>query len=294
MGFKATVAVALLARFALWASPLQPWLAGSLQASTPLTSAARRALLRQIRAQGLCSCRRPLRLALPGRSPACSAADNSAKSTVDEGAYWLEAGQSPYAEDARIVYQPPMLLFMHSALRALPSPAGFAGCWSFAMLSLADMLGAVALRKLASPALDSALATARPGRGDAVAAVYLFNPQVLAACVAGSTSGYSNAATLLSLSLAVRGECSRAPSLVLLSSLILQPTLIPVSFAGRPALAATTLAVATYLSVYPAMLLLPIVLIVSQPRGSDGGGAPASSSAAAIALGVFAAALSVL
>jgi len=60
--------------------------------------------------------------------------------------------------------------------------------------------------------------------------------------------------------------------------------------AGRPALAAATLAVATYLSVYPAMLLLPVVLLVAQPSG----GAPASSSAAAIALGVFAAALSVL
>ena len=126
--------------------------------------------------------------------------------SVDEGAFWVESGQSPYAEDARIVYQPPIIVFMQSALRSVPSPGGD-GFWSTVTLSLADIIAAAALRQLASPAKETLLATARPERGTTVAIAYLFNPQVVAACVAGSTAAYSNAATLLSLSLATRGMC---------------------------------------------------------------------------------------
>lgn len=124
---------------------------------------------------------------------------------VDEGAFWLESGQSPYVQDARIVYQPPILVFMQSALRSVPSLGG-GGFLSAVMLSLADVIAAAALRQLASPAEASLLATARPTRGNTVAAAYLFNPQVIGACVGGSTAAYSNAATLLSLSLAAQGE----------------------------------------------------------------------------------------
>ena len=124
---------------------------------------------------------------------------------------------------------------MQSALRSVPSPAG-EGFWSTVALSLADVIAAAALRQLASPGRETALATTRPARGDSVAAAYLFNPQVVAACVAGSTAAYSNAATLLSLSLAAR---------------------------GRGAAAASMLAIATYLSVYPAMLLLPVLLLAT-------------------------------
>eukprot|EP01043_Picozoa_sp_COSAG02_P043613 COSAG02_NODE_3815_length_6192_cov_2.112260_6_plen_147_part_00 len=125
--------------------------------------------------------------------------------SVDEGAFWLESGQSPYAEDARIVYQPPIVVFMQSTLRSVPSPVG-EGFWSTFAISLADVIAAAALRQLASPTEETLLATRRPARGTTVAVAYLFNPQVVAACVAGSTSAYSNAATLLSLSLATRGK----------------------------------------------------------------------------------------
>jgi GPI-anchor transamidase subunit U len=142
-------------------------------------------------------CPAPLLTAPPGAAAAC---------TVDEGAYWLESGQSPYGPDARIVYQPPIVVFMHSALRAVPSPPGADGVWSILMLSLADVLAAAALRRLVLSSKETELTTARPTRGDTVAAVYLLNPQVVAACVGGSTAAYSNAATLLSLSLAAQGE----------------------------------------------------------------------------------------
>ena len=122
---------------------------------------------------------------------------------MDEGTFWLDSGQSPYVGDARIVYHPPILLFMHSALGALPAPAP--GFWTFALLALADVVAAQALAQLVLRAPASALRTAVPRRASAAAWLYLLNPQVVAPCVAGSTAGLTNAATLLSLSLAMRG-----------------------------------------------------------------------------------------
>ena len=146
-------------------------------------------------------CARPP-LPSPPREPALDLTASWARA-VDEGTFWLDSGQSPYVGDARIVYHPPILLFMHSALGALPAPTP--GFWTFALLALADVAAAQALAQLVLRAPASALRTAVPRRASAAAWLYLLNPQVVAPCVAGSTAGLTNAATLLSLSLAMRG-----------------------------------------------------------------------------------------
>eukprot|EP01043_Picozoa_sp_COSAG02_P038971 COSAG02_NODE_3044_length_7482_cov_3.060680_3_plen_332_part_00 len=216
-------ALGVLVRLALWLSPMQGYFASSMQCATPLTSAARRASV-ALHSTALCDLCRPQCSSAQLRGLSARRSRNSVRYRafvalsylagvmsarytlpVDEGAFWVESGQSPYAEDARIVYQPPFIVFMQSALRSMPSPGGD-GFWSTVALSLADIIAAAALRQLASPAKETLLATARPGRSTTVAIAYLFNPQIVAACVAGSTVAYSNAATLLSLSLATRGK----------------------------------------------------------------------------------------
>lgn len=69
-------------------------------------------------------------------------------------------------------------------------------------------------------------------------------------------------------------------------------------FIGRGAMAALMLAVATYLSVYPAMLLLPVLLLAMQstpgaaPLSTDG--VASNSRTVASVFGAFAAVLSAL
>ncbi|KAF5836961.1 GPI transamidase subunit PIG-U-domain-containing protein, partial [Dunaliella salina] len=171
--------------------------------------------------------------------------------TIREGVALLGLGIAPYSGSA--CHVPPLLLWLlaptapHMYLYALPN-------------IVCDIMGALLLRQTArqvmqhfnggSTGLYQGAATCSFHSPwltpNTVMALYLFNPFTVASCICGSTSPVENLAVLASLWRATAGD---APG------------------------AAFGVALATYLSLHPIILLVPIALLTAQgPEDCTGAG----------------------
>ncbi|KAH8906019.1 PIG-U-domain-containing protein [Coniochaeta sp. PMI_546] len=157
---------------------------------------------------------------------------------LQEGLFLYNHNVSPY--DGGVYHQAPLFLPLFSLL---PSSSSFP-FFTYLLYIAVDLLSANALFKIADSgeAVSSALFTS-PRRekrwsGFVIAAVYLFNPFTIATCLGRSTSVFTTCAILHAIAKAISG----AP----ISSMI-------------------ALSFASYLSMYP-LLLLPPLLLLSYDR----------------------------
>ena len=155
---------------------------------------------------------------------------------LQEGLFLYRRGVSPY--DGGLYHQAPLLLVV---FELIPWPGVI-----FTVLDLVNGLGleriaesreSVTTRHFQSPRANDRF------NGTTVAAAYLLSPFTIAACLGRSTSAFTNAAIIQAVSSAVQG---RAVHTIL------------------------ALALATYLSMYPVLLLPPLLLLCWDRTSSNG------------------------
>ncbi|KAF4478952.1 Phosphatidylinositol glycan anchor biosynthesis class U protein [Colletotrichum fructicola] len=153
---------------------------------------------------------------------------------LQEGLFLYNHNVSPY--DGGVYHQAPLFLPLFSLL---PDPKSFP-IFTYILYILFDILSADALSKIADSgeAGTSRLFTS-PRRGKrwsglVVASLYLFNPFTIATCIGRSTSIFSTCAILHAIAKAI---------------------------SGAPLGAMVALSSATYLSMYPLLLLPPLLLL---------------------------------
>ncbi|EMC94890.1 hypothetical protein BAUCODRAFT_73965 [Baudoinia panamericana UAMH 10762] len=155
---------------------------------------------------------------------------------LQEGLFLYQRGLDPY--NGGIFHQAPLLLPLFSLL---PSPAFASGTLLSVLLYTGlDLLVAECLYYIAQSGAAYISRRYRSPRHDrtwtpaSVAAIYLFNPYTLLTCLARPTSVFATFFTLLSVSHACQ---------------------------ARTATAAFALAIASYISLHPALLLPPVGLL---------------------------------
>ncbi|KAJ2701580.1 hypothetical protein FB645_004599 [Coemansia sp. IMI 203386] len=169
-----------------------------------------------------------------------------------EGLHLAAQGISPF--DGGLFHQSPLLLILFRVpfgwLPQLFSDVLFIA----ADVSVALMLAKIAAKKITLPSF--AARPLVPGETafyclpSAVAMLYLFNPLTLATCLARSTIVFSHLATVCALYFGIGGQINTAVALV---------------------------AVATHLSLYPAVLIAPLSLMASGLPGRFKAGPQSSS-----------------
>ncbi|KAF4451207.1 phosphatidylinositol glycan, class U [Fusarium austroafricanum] len=153
---------------------------------------------------------------------------------LQEGLFLYTNNVSPY--DGGVFHQAPLLLPLFSLLPDVKSWPIFTHLLYIAV----DLLSADALYKIADSgvASNSRMFTsprrANKFTGTAVAAGFLFNPYTIATCIGRSTGVFSNCAILFAIAKAIQGS---------------------------PFNAMVALSFASYLSMYPILLLPPLVLL---------------------------------
>ena len=153
--------------------------------------------------------------------------------SVQEGLFLYTHNLSPY--DGGVFFQAPLLL----SLFALIPPAIFSLATSILYISV-DLLCAHFLTQIADSDESRNTRLFQSPRRDlkwgsvTVAAAYLFNPLTIAACLGRPTSVFTNCAVLSAIALA----CT-----------------------SRPLTAMIALGLSSYLSLYPTLLLPPLVLL---------------------------------
>ncbi|KAM0715942.1 hypothetical protein Q7P37_008456 [Cladosporium fusiforme] len=155
---------------------------------------------------------------------------------LQEGLFLYERGLDPY--DGGIFYQAPLFLPLFSLL---PSPATHLGrLISIVLYTALDILSADCLYEIAASGVASLSSVyTSPRRGDgwkpvSVAAVYLFNPFTLLTCLARPTTVFTTFFVLLSIRHATQANLSAT---------------------------AYALALASYTSLHPVLLLPPVGLL---------------------------------
>ncbi|KAJ2964130.1 hypothetical protein NQZ79_g950 [Umbelopsis isabellina] len=153
---------------------------------------------------------------------------------LTEGLYLYQHSVPPY--DGGIFHQPPFLLVLFSALSALPAsviPIVYAAVDTYIGYLLTTITYGKQRIYEKFPTLE-----VEKGKKDidpwTVAALYLFNPLTIASCVSKSTILFTNLSIVLSLAYALKGKSTYSMLWI---------------------------ALASYLSCYPAMLMPPMVLI---------------------------------
>ncbi|KAL2157162.1 hypothetical protein VTH06DRAFT_6383 [Thermothelomyces fergusii] len=153
---------------------------------------------------------------------------------LQEGLFLYNHNVSPY--DGGVYHQAPLLLPLFSLL---PSNAGFP-IFTYLLYTAVDLLSARALWRIAdsgeagSSALFTSPRRAKRWSGFVIAAVFLFNPFTVATCLGRSTSVFTTCAILHAIARAV---------------------------SGAPFGAMAALSFASYLSMYPLLLLPPLILL---------------------------------
>ncbi|KAK1448085.1 GPI transamidase subunit PIG-U [Colletotrichum cuscutae] len=153
---------------------------------------------------------------------------------LQEGLFLYNHNVSPY--DGGVYHQAPLFLPLFSLLPDLKSFPIF----TYLLYVLVDILSADALSNIAdSGEAGSSRLFSSPRRGKrwsglVVASLYLFNPFTIATCIGRSTSVFSTCAILHAIAKAI---------------------------AGHPLSAMVSLSFATYFSMYPALLLPPLILL---------------------------------
>ncbi|CAK7212603.1 hypothetical protein SBRCBS47491_001522 [Sporothrix bragantina] len=159
---------------------------------------------------------------------------------LQEGLFLYNHNVSPY--DGGVYHQAPLLLPLFSLL-----PPSSLPIFTYLLYIAVDLLSAHALVQIAdSGEAGTSAKFTSPRRekrwsGFVVAAVYLFNPFTIATCIGRSTSVFSTCAILHAISKAI---------------------------AGAPLGAMVSLSFAAYLSMYPVLLLPPLVLLAFDRRRS--------------------------
>ncbi|KAG5753374.1 hypothetical protein H9Q69_001658 [Fusarium xylarioides] len=153
---------------------------------------------------------------------------------LQEGLFLYTNNVSPY--DGGVFHQAPLLLPLFSLLPDVKSWPIFTHLLYIAV----DLLSAEALHKIAESGVagNSKLFTS-PRRANkfgsaAIAAGFLFNPYTIATCIGRSTGVFTNCAILLAIAKSIQGSPFNA--------------MVAISFAS-------------YLSMYPILLLPPLVLL---------------------------------
>ncbi|KAI4861092.1 PIG-U-domain-containing protein [Hypoxylon rubiginosum] len=153
---------------------------------------------------------------------------------LQEGLFLYNHNVSPY--DGGVYHQAPLLLPLFSLL---PDPSTYP-IFTYLLYIIVDLLSANALYKIAESGEASAsrlFTSARKERrwsGYIVAALFLFNPFTIATCMARPTNVFTTCAILHAVAKAI---------------------------AGNPFTAMLALSFATYLSMYPILLLPPLILL---------------------------------
>ncbi|KAI5467396.1 GPI transamidase subunit PIG-U [Mariannaea sp. PMI_226] len=153
---------------------------------------------------------------------------------LQEGLFLYANNVSPY--DGGVYHQAPLLLPLFSLLPDVKAWPIFTHLLYIAI----DLLSANALYSIAdsgeagSSKLFSSPRRAKKWCGAAVAAAFLFNPYTIATCIGRSTSVFTTCAILHAISKAIHGSPFNA--------------MVAISFAS-------------YLSMYPILLLLPLILL---------------------------------
>ncbi|WYZ44395.1 hypothetical protein EsH8_VII_000831 [Colletotrichum jinshuiense] len=153
---------------------------------------------------------------------------------LQEGLFLYNHNVSPY--DGGVYHQAPLFLPLFSLL---PDPKSFP-IFTYLLYILIDVLSADALSRIAdsgeagSSRLFTSPRRSKRWSGLVVASLYLFNPFTIATCVGRSTSVFSTCAILHAIAKAI---------------------------SGAPLGAMVALSFATYLSMYPVLLLPPLVLL---------------------------------
>ncbi|KAL8732104.1 MAG: hypothetical protein Q9181_004082 [Wetmoreana brouardii] len=161
---------------------------------------------------------------------------------LQEGLFLYNHNVSPY--DGGVFYQAPLLLPLFSLI----PPSVFSLVIAL-LYVIADLLCAHSAIQIAQSGVARSSRLFSSPRKDiqwdsvAVGAAYLFNPFTIATCLARPTSVFSNYTILYAIACAVN---------------------------RRPAKSMLTLALAAYLSLYPALLLPPLILLChDQSMGTD-------------------------
>ncbi|KAI5801533.1 GPI transamidase subunit PIG-U [Peziza echinospora] len=150
---------------------------------------------------------------------------------LQEGVYLYTHGVSPY--DGGVFHQAPILLALFGALPSSEFAINL-------VYILADLLSAIALVDISNSGVATKSRLFSSGRKEgrwaawAVAAVFLFNPFTMATCLARPTIVFTNTVVLTAISKAVKGHSVSA--------------ILAIAMAG-------------YLSLYPALLLPPLILL---------------------------------
>ncbi|KAF7559382.1 hypothetical protein G7046_g4783 [Stylonectria norvegica] len=153
---------------------------------------------------------------------------------LQEGLFLYTNNVSPY--DGGVYHQAPLLLPLFSLLPDVKTWPIF----TYILYILVDVLSADALFSIAnsgesgSSRLFTSPRWTKKSRGVAVAAAFLFNPYTVATCIGRSTSVFTTCAILHAIAKAIHGSSFNA--------------MVAISFAS-------------YLSMYPILLLPPLVLL---------------------------------
>ncbi|KAI1196215.1 GPI transamidase component-like protein [Nemania serpens] len=153
---------------------------------------------------------------------------------LQEGLFLYNHNVSPY--DGGVYHQAPLLLPLFSLL---PDPSTYP-LFTFLLYILVDLASADALYSIAESgeaAASRLFTSARKDRkwsGYVVAAVFLFNPLTIATCLGRPTNVFTTCAILHAIAKAI---------------------------AGKPLTSMLALSFAAYLSMYPILLLPPLVLL---------------------------------
>ncbi|KAL4986082.1 GPI transamidase subunit PIG-U [Aspergillus falconensis] len=179
---------------------------------------------------------------------------------LQEGLFLYNRNVSPY--DGGVFHQAPLLLPIFSLLpnaQQYPLPTAF-------LYSLIDLLNANALVTISdsAQAISGRLYTSTRKQikwdGPVVAAWFLFNPFTIATCLGRSTAVFTSTGILYALSAAVQGQSLNA------------------MFA---------LGFASYLSIYPALLFIPLVLLCYDRQSQRSHSSPSTALFAAKHFAVF-------
>ncbi|KAI5859573.1 PIG-U-domain-containing protein [Durotheca rogersii] len=155
---------------------------------------------------------------------------------LQEGLFLYNHNVSPY--DGGVFHQAPLLLPLFSLL---PSSSAYP-LFTHLVYVAVDLLSANALYKIAESGEAALSASRRRDRrwsGYVVAAIFLFNPFTIATCLARPTNVFTSCAILHAIAKAV---------------------------SGTPFTAMLALSFATYLSMYPVLLLPPLILLAYDCR----------------------------
>ncbi|KAK3486345.1 GPI transamidase subunit PIG-U [Neurospora crassa] len=166
---------------------------------------------------------------------------------LQEGLFLYNHNVSPY--DGGVYHQAPLLL---PIFNLLPSFSAFP-IFTYLLYIAVDILSAHALLRIAESGEASSSARFTSPRRDKrwsgaiIAALFLFNPFTIATCIGRSTTVFTTCAILHAIANAI---------------------------SGRPFHAMVALAFASYLSMYPLLLLPPLILLCYDKQKLPATGAP--------------------